>query len=272
MDKQEQMEKQPIALVTGASAGIGKAIADELVQAGYHVVGTSRKPQHAQFPNGVEPLLLDAARPAQRRAFIAEHQQLFAQLDLLVNNAGSAVFGDFTEVPEADISMQLQLLLHAPIDFTRASLPSMRARGHGTIVNVSSLAARFPLPYLPAYCAAKAGLTAFTRNLQLTEPKDGVRFIDFQPGDYRTAFNQSMRRIDYSQQRQSAAWEALEKHMAAAPPAAHAARCLMQALRTGRYGTLRGGGWFQRSLAPLAARLLTSAALIRLVRRYYHLQ
>jgi short-subunit dehydrogenase len=145
----------------------------------------------------------------------------------------------------------------------------MRERRRGTIVNVSSLAGAFPLPYLAAYTAAKAGLSGFTQSLMLTERGTGVRLIDFQPGDFRTAFNKAMARATELTPREQQAWAHLEQHLQAAPPPERAARDLLKALGKRRDGIVRSGGFFQTHVAPLGLRLLPRVWLLGIIRRYY---
>jgi short-subunit dehydrogenase len=139
------------------------------------------------------------------------------------------------------------------------------------VVNISSLAAEFPLPYMALYSAGKAGLSALTRSLIITERAGGVQFIDCQPGDIRTAFNANMARREALSAAEERAWRRMEANLAAAPGAERAAGDVMRALRRGRSGVVRTGSWFQTCLAPLGMRILPVAILIWAIRRYYRL-
>lgn len=258
-------------MITGAGSGLGAAFAKALSSSGYRVYGTSRRPAECAGNPGVHWLALDASHPQALADFIREQAPLLRDLDLLINNAGASWFGDIVDQPHGEIGALLHLLLQAPIALSQAVLPGMRQRGSGTIVNVSSLAALFPLPYMAVYTAAKAGLSAFTQDLALTEGSGGVRWIDFQAGDFRTAFNRNLAHGKLNA-RQQQALIGLERAMAAAPAAEQAAFDLVRALRRQRSGTIRSGGWFQSRLAPLGWRLLPARCLHQLIRHYYGIQ
>jgi short-subunit dehydrogenase len=258
------------ALVTGATSGIGRALADELTGRGYRVLGTSRDPQ-ARHPSVQAFLRLDAADPADRERFLLENHEVLLEINILVNNCGSGCFGDPSSHPGEAITGALQLLLETPMQLTKAVLPGMRSRGGGQVVFMSSLAAVFPLPYLAIYSAAKAGLSQFAAGMEMTEDADGVKFLDVQAGDFRTGFNRNMVRAGAMSAPEAAAWKRLEALLESGPPAERAARAIARAIARNRGGQLRPGGLFQTRVAPLGARLLPRSLLFRMIRRYYRL-
>lgn len=257
-------------LVTGATSGIGRALATELAGRGYRVLGTSRDPQ-ARHPAVHTFLRLDAADPADRERFLQENQEALSGIDVLVNNCGSGCFGDPCSHPMETVTGAVQLLLETPMQMTRAVLPGMRSRGGGQVVFMSSLAAVFPLPYLAIYSAAKAGLSQFAAGMEVTEGTDGVKFLDVQAGDFRTGFNRNMVRARALSAPEAAAWQRLEALLESGPPAGRAARDIVRAIVRNRGGQLRPGGFFQTRVAPLGARLLPRSLLLRMIRRYYRL-
>jgi short-subunit dehydrogenase len=261
------------ALVTGASSGIGKAVAGELLRAGVEVYGTSRDPGRAGADGlvGIRWLAFDGGTAEGVEGFIRENRELLGGLDLLINNAGWGWFGSLAETPAEAVGQQLHLLLEAPIRLTQAVLPGMQARKNGAILNVSSLAAIFPLPFMAAYSAGKAGLSAFTQSLILSEGDTGVVLIDFQAGDFRTAFNERMSRQETLGPKEAAAWQQIERHLQSAPGAEVAASDMIRALERGRSGMVRSGGAFQKWIAPLGVRVLPAACLLRAIRWYYKL-
>lgn len=266
---QRLADRHAVALVTGASSGIGKAIAEALFNEGLAVYGTSRNPNRANLNPDIQWLPFEGGQADATVRFISENKDLLTRINILVNNAGSSCFGEVENQSPAALSNQVQLLLEAPMALTRAVLPEMRARGGGAIVNVSSLAAEFPLPYMAAYTAAKAGLSAYTRSLILTEAGKGVQLIDFQLGDFRTAFNEAMAPAQELSAREQRAWDQFEKHLLAGPPPEQAARDLLEALARGKSGTVRSGGFFQARLAPLGLRLFPRGCLLWMMRRYH---
>lgn len=262
------------ALVTGASSGLGQAFAAMLRREGLEVWATSRRPPDPADPEAARWLAADFADEAGVTRFVETHADLLGRVDLLVNNAGAGVFGPWEDFPPEEIGRQVELLLTAPVRLCRAVYPGMVARRSGAIVNVASLAAEFPLPYLPLYNAAKAGLAGFSRSLLFEAPRHGVAVIDLRPGDYRTGFNQSVRRTEPSAGSAGPVgrvWQRLERNLAAAPPAEHAAEKLRAVLLSGGSGVYRIGGTFQARLAPLLARLASDNLLRRCLTRYFAL-
>lgn len=257
----------PTALVTGASSGIGKALALALAEHGFSVFGTSRFPN--SLPHPIQPLLLDAASTNSLQSFIHENHLLLGGLTVLVNNCGSSLYGDLARWDGESLAGSIRLLMEAPVRLTKEALVGMRERGVGTVVNVSSLAGVFPLPYMSVYSGAKAGLSAFTQSLILTEAGSGVQIIDFQPGDYRTAFNAGMGQPPELGEREQRVWEVLERNSDRGPEATRAAADIMRAIEAGRSGVVRSGTWFQRSVAPLAKRLVGGGTVRRVMRWMY---
>lgn len=186
------------------------------------------------------------------------------QIDLLVNCAGNGVFSSYSELPEEEIRDQLNVMLHAPALLCRTALPFMLSRKNGCIVNVSSLAARFPLPCMATYNMAKAGLSSFSVSLMDELRGRGVSVIDFQPGDFNSGFMASTRRLGGTE----GAWVAAQKHLAGAPDADFIARKLLKAIRAQKSATVMAGGLFQTRLAPLGQRILPDS-LFRLLQRLY---
>lgn len=242
-------------------------MAGALQQAGWEVWGTSRQPQPGAFPL----LRLDLADPRARAAFTAEHEVLLGSIDLLVNNAGYGWVGTWEQGAAEVWERQMQVLLHGPVDLCRKVLPGMVGRGAGTVVNVSSLAVEWPLPFMPAYNAGKAALSAFSATLALELRGTGVAVVDFRPGDYRTRFNETIQVESDPETALGRAWERMQANVAAGPEPAQAARDLLRAVAQGRSGIVRSGNFFQRAVSPWGRRLLPSALQTLLLRRYYRL-
>lgn len=260
----------PTALVTGATSGIGQALAAELHTMGYRVLGTSRDPR-ARDRSVHSFLLLDAADPRDPQRFQEENREMLLNIDVLVNNCGGGCFGDLRAHSGEAVSAGLRLLLETPMQLTRAVLPGMRSRGGGHVVYMSSLAAVFPLPYMAVYSAAKAGLSQFAAGMEMAEGRTGVKFLDVQAGDFRTGFNRNMARAKEMSLAEAKAWQRLEALLESGPPAGKAARDIARAIAGKRGGRLRTGGFFQARLAPLGARILPHRWLLTMIRRYYRL-
>jgi short-subunit dehydrogenase len=139
-----------------------------------------------------------------------------------------------------------------------AALRGMAVRNRGALVNISSLAAEFPLPFQSAYNMTKSGLSALNESLMLEFAGTGIVILDVRPGDYRTDFEGSVRRPPGE-----------PKMMQSGPAPAHAAAALRRALLRNRSGTVRIGRFFQAVLAPLLARFGSLPLQRRIQARYF---
>lgn len=233
--------------------------------------GTTRYPDNPELDPDIRWLAFDGARQAGIDTFIRGNAELLSSLSILINNAGSSCFGKASEIPQEIQTAHQTLLLEAPVRLTEAVLGPMKKRGSGTIVNVSSLAALFPLPYMAVYSSCKAGLSQYSRDLMLTERGSGVCILDFQPGDFRTAFNDNIRTYGELDRNQKRAWKRLEENLAKAPSPELAATDMLRAIRRGRSGTVRSGGFFQTVVATTGYRLLPGRLLRWAIRKHYAL-
>src|SRR6184192_2251605 len=178
--------------LTGASSGIGRAIAHALLARGDEVWGTSRSLERLPDMLQFHPVCLDLGDPRSiEEAFNAALAQA-GHFDVLINNAGSGHFGPAENLSEKEIASQFQILVFGHMQLLQLALRAMQARGEGLIINVTSLAGRLPVPFMAAYNAAKAAMASFTMSIQLELPDARVRIVDLQPGDIRTDFNDAV--------------------------------------------------------------------------------
>lgn len=184
------------ALVTGASAGIGAAFADRLARDQFDLVLVARSRDRLDAlakqlveTRGVEVEVLAADLSRGESLRIVEARVADdPTLDLLVNNAGFGTFGALSELDVEREEEEIRLNVIALMRLTRAALPGMQARGHGAIINVSSLAGISPTPYNTTYGATKAFVNSFTEALHEELRGSGVRLQLLQPGFTRTEF------------------------------------------------------------------------------------
>lgn len=259
------------ALVTGASSGIGKAVSDLLGKSGIHVTGTSRFPDTQKAFGAIDWIHFDGSSKEGFKRFIEDNAILLSNIDILINNSGSALFGKETDIPEDLVKREHFLLVECPVKLTRQVLPHLLKRGRGAIVNISSLAALFRLPYMGHYSDCKAELSQFTQQVISDNGGSGVTVIDFQPGDYRTNFNRNMIRCKGDDSTSERVWKQMEKHLQNAPPPEQAGRDIVRALGRGQSGTIRSGSFFQRTVAPLGHSLLPESVINWAIRKYYRL-
>ena len=185
------------ALVTGASSGIGAAIAGELATRGHTVLLVARREDRLralaaeiESTHGTRavPLACDLTDPEARRALPARIQELGLEVDVLVNNAGFGTAGPFVEQDvEAEIA-QLRILCEAVVDLTGRFSPLMAKRGRGAILTISSSSAFQPLPQTAGYAAAKAWALTFSEALHEELRHSGVAVTAACPGPVKTEF------------------------------------------------------------------------------------
>lgn len=174
-----------VALVTGASSGIGLAAANALLDAGYSVYGLSRHP----FPGARHThLVADVTDEAQVRAAVDAVLAREGRIDLLVNNAGFGISGAVEFTDDAAARRQFDVNLFGTLNCIRAVAPHMRARHGGTILNVGSVAGSIPIPFQAFYSAAKAAVASVTMALQNELRPFSVNVCALLPGDVRTGF------------------------------------------------------------------------------------
>ena len=179
---------QTFAVITGASSGLGKAMAREFLERGVRVIGVSRS-----CPEGLEGafhwIQADITVPEDRARLADEVKiQCGGRLDLLINNAGKGIYAVWEEMDEADLRAVFELDFFAPIALTKLLLPQLAA-AHGTVVNISSAASHIWVPCMGAYCAVKAALAMFSNSLGPEIRKYGVHVLDVAPGQINTGFS-----------------------------------------------------------------------------------
>jgi short-subunit dehydrogenase len=181
-----------VALVTGASSGIGAATASALARRGYRVVVQGRdEAALAEVATKVAgiPVRADLSRAAEVEHLVDRALEAGdGQLDVLVNNAGFGWMGSFDEAPPETVGRLLAVNLAAPIALTRALVPTMRERGSGRVVFVSSIAGRLGVNGEAVYAATKAGLDRFAESLRAELRGSGVEVGTVVPGVVATPF------------------------------------------------------------------------------------
>ena len=180
-------------LLTGASSGIGLDAALRLVRRGHRVWGTSRDPARLPRVSGLHPIALDLCSPESIESAVAFARESAGAFDVLVNNAGSGRFGPLEHLDDDHVRDQFQVLVFGPLQMIRLLLPDL-CEARGKIINVSSLAAQYPIPYMGPYSAAKAALSTLSWTLQMELRQHRVQVVDLQPGDILTGFNEHLPR------------------------------------------------------------------------------
>ena len=184
---------RPIALVTGASAGIGTVFAQRLATDGYDLVLVARDRERleklaAELPTEAEVLAADLTDAAQLATVEQRCRADERPIDLLVNNAGFATAGPFAELDIDGEDREIRLNVTALVRLTHAALRGMIGRGRGGVINVSSLASYQPGPYNATYAATKAFVTSFSHAIHEEVRGKGITVTVSCPGPTRTEF------------------------------------------------------------------------------------
>lgn len=252
--------KNRVVIITGASAGIGAAAARAFAGAGARLVLAARSADAltalaGELGGGALAVPTDVGDQAQCAALVARAVAELGRVDLLINNAGVGLAGPVAELAMGDLERALAVDLLGPLRLAQAAIPAMRRQGQGQIINVSSVLAAQPLPYLGGYAAAKAALERASEAMRMELRGSGVTVSVLRPGTTRTEF--SRRRLGRGSERRRVAPRGV-------PPEAVAAALLRVARREPRLAYVTLGD----RLTMIAARLapgLVEAALARAI-------
>jgi len=177
-----------VALVTGASSGIGKAAAIALAAAGFQVIGTGRNTARVTAPAGVTYLDLDVTSDESVASVVGQVVDRFGRIDVLVNNAGVGATGAAEEFSVAQTQDIFDINVYGVMRMTKAVLPYMRAQRRGRIINVSSLSGFVPSPFMALYVSTKHAVEGYSQSLDHEVREHGVRVLLVEPGPINTPF------------------------------------------------------------------------------------
>ncbi|WP_305952325.1 oxidoreductase [Emticicia oligotrophica] len=175
-------------LVTGASAGIGKATAIYLAQNGYNVYGAARRIEKMQdLKNyGIKPISLDVTKEESMVACIEQIFQEAGSIDILVNNAGFGCAGAVEDVSMEDARYQLEVNVLGAMRLTQLALPKMRQNKYGKVINISSIGGKIAFPMAGWYHASKFAIEALSDSLRLEVKSFGIDVIVVEPAGIKS--------------------------------------------------------------------------------------
>ncbi|MEU9309491.1 oxidoreductase [Streptomyces sp. NPDC048256] len=184
-------ENAKVWLVTGASSGFGRAIAQAAVAAGDTVIGTARRIEAlddlvAAHPDRAEAISMDVTDGQRVDAVAADVLARYGRVDVVVNNAGRTQVGAFEETTDQELRDLFELHVFGPARLTRALLPQMRERGSGSVVNISSFGGQLSFAGFSAYSATKAALEQLSEGLADEVAPFGIKVLIVEPGAFRT--------------------------------------------------------------------------------------
>jgi NAD(P)-dependent dehydrogenase (short-subunit alcohol dehydrogenase family) len=264
----------PVALVTGASSGIGAATARLLSQRGFEVYGTSRRPDRLAPTAGpaVRWVAMDVCSDDSVSRGVREVLENCSGIDALVCNAGSGTFGSIEETPLEVARAQFEVNFFGTLRTLRAVVPGLRERHDGRVALVGSLAGRAPIPFQAHYSASKAAIDALALALRNELHPFGIRVSLVEPGDIRTAFNEATDFGDtggsaYGQRIESCR-RVIEESLPRAPAPEIVAEVIHRAL-TARRPRARYTVGPESRRVPLGRRLLPDTLLLRFIRSHF---
>lgn len=187
-------EEKAVALVTGASSGIGRETAIKLAKKGFQVIAAARRMKRLtelanQFRN-ITPKQVDLSDRKDTEAFCDYISNLSLPVSILINNAGYSIRGVLEDVSIEAVKRLFEVNLFALIRITQSCLPGMRTLRKGTIVNLSSIAGKFAFPGSGVYAASKYAVEGITDALRLELAPLGIRVVAIRPGPIATEFNE----------------------------------------------------------------------------------
>ncbi|MEM7571795.1 MAG: oxidoreductase [Bacteroidota bacterium] len=183
-----------VIIVTGASSGIGKATALHLIKEGHTVYGAARRLEKMQdiVEAGGKAVAMDVTNHQQVHAEVEQIIKTEGRVDVLVNNAGYAVYGPVEEISYEQAKRQFEVNLFGLAEITKAVLPAMRAQQSGTIINISSVGGKIYTPLGSWYHATKHALEGWSDCLRLEVKQFGINVVIVEPGAIKTEFDSAM--------------------------------------------------------------------------------
>lgn len=186
-------DTSPVWFITGCSTGLGRALAERVLQRGYRCVVTARNPAQiedvaAGFPDTALALALDVTDRAQVNEVVSKAQAAFGSIDVLVNNAGYGYLAAVEEGDEAEVRAMFETNFFGLVAVTRSILPLMRARGRGHVINLSSVGGLVGNPASGYYNASKFAVEGLSQALAKEVDPLGIRVTLIEPGPFRTDF------------------------------------------------------------------------------------
>jgi NAD(P)-dependent dehydrogenase (short-subunit alcohol dehydrogenase family) len=195
MPGNQKQQTPPVAVVTGASGGIGEATARALSAAGYRVFGTYRRPPATRL-SGIEYLACDVTDDESVKTVVGQVVSAAGRIDLLVNNAGVGLIAGAEESSLDQAKALFDVNLFGVIRLTQAVLPNMRRQRAGRIVNISSVMGLIPAPFMALYAASKHALEGYSESLDHEVRASGIRVVLVEPAYTRTSFEGNVYQAD----------------------------------------------------------------------------
>jgi NAD(P)-dependent dehydrogenase (short-subunit alcohol dehydrogenase family) len=186
-------KRSKIYFLTGSSRGLGRGLAEAILEAGHKLIATARRPKQLedlvqQYGESVFPLALDVTDYKQAQSAMQEGTDHFGGLDVVINNAGSAVVGSVEDLAPEMFQEQVSLNFMGAVHVTKAAIPIFRKQGRGHLILVSSIGDRIATPGAAAYYASKRAVAGFAASLAQEVGPLGIKVSAVEPGGMKTDF------------------------------------------------------------------------------------
>lgn len=269
-------------LVTGASSGIGLAIAKYLAGKKYRVFGTTRSLEkragviselREKHGENIEFIEMDVTQEESVQAAVRDITQKVGSIDNLVCNAGNGIYGSIEEMPMELVYKQFDTNVFGYLRTLRAVLPAMRERRSGRVVLVSSMAGIVAIPFQGHYSASKYAIEALTEGLRQELRAFGVKVAAVRPGDIKTDFNNVTDRYLPEQSPykkwSEACWAIIDKNLKVAPPPLLVAKKVYKILKTKNPKTYYSAADLMTTLLPILTPLMFPNLKQKVIRLFY---
>ncbi|MEO5889199.1 MAG: SDR family oxidoreductase [Ferruginibacter sp.] len=263
-----------VILVTGASSGIGLACANALQSKGHIVYGSARNLDRIKSAS-FNPIELDVTDDVSVNIAINQILKAEGKLDVLVNNAGNGVAGPAYAMPVDSAKKQFEVNFFGVVRMCSAALPGMIEKKQGLIVNISSLAGLFGLPYQSMYSASKYAVEGYSQSLRMELRNAGVKVVVINPGDYKSDFSQNREKIPFTisnaklQEEYNAAVASMEKDESIAPNPASLAKQLCRIVESSNPSHRYLVGQVGQTIVPTLKRFLPGSFFEKLMNDHY---
>jgi len=258
-----------VVVITGASSGIGYALAQYLCKKGHKVYGISRTKVHEK---SILSIQADVTNYDQIKEAYDEIYEQEGRIDVVINNAGIGISGSIEDTKTEDVKLLFDVNFIGVFHSTKAAIPLLRKSGGGKIFNISSVAGKFSIPFQSFYSASKAAINAFSEALQIEVQPFDIQVCSVMPGDIKTGFTKNRKKNDvenpYYQQRIQKSVAVMEKDELNGMEPELAAKVLCRLIRKKKIPLYVTIG-FKYKLMVIAQRLLPNKLVNRLVGLIY---
>ena len=263
-----------VILVTGASSGIGLACANALQSKGHIVYGSTRNLNRIKSVS-FKPVELDVTDDLSANIAISTIVKAEGKLDVLVNNAGNGVAGPAYAMPVASAKKQFEVNFFGVVRMCSAVLPGMIENKQGLIVNISSLAGLFGLPYQSMYCASKYAVEGYSQSLRMELRNTGIKVVLINPGDFKSDFTQNREKVPFDiinkklEEEYNIAVSSIEKDESIAPSPDSLAKQLCRIIDSSNPSHRYLVGQVGQTIVPVLKRILPGSVFEKLMNGHY---